>query len=130
MPAPIVGSDRSPAAVAAAGRNAERAGMASFVTLSRAELGDVKPPATPGLVLLNPPYGRRLGDPRTLRRLYGEIGRALRMRFAGWQAGVLLADSRLVDALGARVLATHPLSNGGIRVTLVRLDLGPATRRG
>jgi putative N6-adenine-specific DNA methylase len=123
-PGSIIGSDRSAAAVAAAERNAERAGMASFVRLTRAEIGEVAPPDERGLVLLNPPYGRRVGDPATLRRLYAEIGRTLRARFAGWQAGLLVADMRLVDAIGARVVGTHPLVNGGLRVSLVRLDLG------
>jgi putative N6-adenine-specific DNA methylase len=71
--------------------------------------------------LVNPPYGRRVGDPRSLTRLYGELGRMLRSRFAGWRAGVLIADARLVGALGLPVVATHPLINGGLRVQLVEL---------
>ena len=123
-PAPIVGSDRSPAAVTAATHNAERAGLAAHVTLVQSELEDLAPPPGPGTVIMNPPYGRRLGDPRALRSLYGAIGRALRARFAGWRAALLVSDARLVDAVGARVLAEHPLSNGGLRVRLLELDLG------
>lgn len=123
-PAPICGSDRSPAAIAVAQRNAERAGLAAHVRLTRAELDEVAPPAGPGTVIMNPPYGRRLGDPRQLRALYGAIGRALRARFAGWRAALLVSDARLVDAVGARVVADHPLVNGGLRVRLLELDLG------
>jgi putative N6-adenine-specific DNA methylase len=123
-PAPILGGDRSPAALSAAERNAERAGLAAHVQLVRAELGDVKPPSAHGLVLMNPPYGRRIGDPRLLRKLYADIGRVLRTRFAGWHAGLLVADRRLIDAVGAKVLSEHSLFNGGLRVTLVHLDLG------
>jgi putative N6-adenine-specific DNA methylase len=123
-PAPIVGSDRSPAAITAATHNAERAGLTAHVTLAQSELDELQPPPGPGTVIMNPPYGRRLGDPRALRSLYGAIGRALRARFAGWRAALLVSDARLVDAVGARITAEHPLSNGGLRVRLLELDLG------
>jgi putative N6-adenine-specific DNA methylase len=71
-------------------------------------------------VLVNPPYGRRVGDPRTLGALYARIGRLLRTRFRGWQAGVLIADARLVGAFGLRPVAETPLVNGGLRVRLLR----------
>ncbi len=123
-PAPILGTDRSPAAIAAATHNAERAGLAAHVQLKQAELDELAPPTGPGTVIMNPPYGRRVGDPRALRSLYGTIGRVLRARFAGWRAALLVSDLRLVDAVGARVLAEHPLVNGGLRVRLLELDLG------
>lgn len=122
-PAPIAGSDRSAAAIAAALRNAERAGLGAHVRLTHAELDEVSPPPGPGTVVLNPPYGRRVGDPRALRALYGAIGRALRARFAGWRAALLVSDARLVDAVGVPVAADHPLVNGGLRVRLLELDL-------
>ena len=37
---------------------------------------------------------------------------------------LLVSDTRLIEAVGARVLAEHPLSNGGLRVRLLELDLG------
>ena len=123
-PAPIVGSDHSPAAITAATNNAVRAGLAAHVTLKQSELDELEPPGGPGTVIMNPPYGRRLGDPRALRSLYGAIGRALRARFGGWRAALLVSDARLVDAVGARVAAEHPLINGGLRVRLLELDLG------
>ena len=123
-PARIVGSDRSPAAITAATGNAERAGLTAHVELVQSELDEVAPPPGHGTVIMNPPYGRRLGDPRALRSLYGAIGRALRARFAGWRAALLVSDARLIDAVGARVTAEHPLINGGLRVRLLELDLG------
>lgn len=122
-PAPIVGSDRSPAAITAARHNAERAGLAAQLQLVESELEELSPPPGGGTVIMNPPYGRRIGDPRALRSLYGAIGRALRARFAGWRAALLVSDMRLVDAIGARVVAEHPLINGGLRVRLLELDL-------
>jgi putative N6-adenine-specific DNA methylase len=120
--ASIGGSDRSAEAIDVAKRNAERAGLAGHLALQCATLAAANPPPGKGLVLVNPPYGRRVGDPRSLQRLYGDLGRLLRSRFAGWRAGVLVADARLAGALGLPVLATHPLVNGGIRVQLLELQ--------
>jgi TlyA family rRNA methyltransferase/putative hemolysin len=123
-PAPIVGADHAARAIESARRNAERAGLAAHVTLARAELGDARPPdGQRGLVVCNPPYGRRVGDPRALRTLYGALGRLLRERFSGWRAGVLSADPRLDSAFGLRSSSVTPLQNGGLRVRLLRFDV-------
>ena len=121
--APIIGADRSAEAVDSARRNAERAGLAGELTIERRELTDARPTAERGLVLLNPPYGKRVGNPRTLGLLYREIGFVLRAHFRGWRAGVLVADRRLADAIRLPVAAALPLSNGGLRVTLLRYEI-------
>src|SRR5262249_39203996 len=110
-------------ALEAARRNAGRAGLAAHVRLLRAELPDVRPPEGRGLVVCNPPYGRRVGEPGALRSLYVTLGRLLRERFAGWRAGILCADPRLDSALGMRASSVTPLVNGGLRVRLLRFDV-------
>ena len=129
-PAPILASDHAARAIDAARRNAERAGLLAQLRLDKAELAEVRPPEgdARGLVLVNPPYGRRVGDPRELRGLYTDLGRLLRTRFPGWRAGVLIADRRLDSALGMKPKRETPLQNGGIRVRLLELDVpGPRT---
>ena len=121
--APITGADRSAEAVDSARRNAERAGLAGELTIERRELTDARPTAERGLVLLNPPYGKRIGNPRTLGLLYREIGFVLRAHFRGWRAGVLVADRRLAESIRLPVAAALPLTNGGLRVTLLRFEI-------
>ncbi|HEY2729074.1 MAG TPA: SAM-dependent methyltransferase [Polyangia bacterium] len=116
---PITGSDRDPKIVESARRNAARASLAAHVTFTCADLADVRAPAPTGLVVLNPPYGRRLGDPRRVARATRDLGRALRARFAGWRAAVLLPARTPPDALALPVTARFPLTNGGLRVALV-----------
>ena len=122
--APILGADRNAEAVESARRNAERAGLAGELSIERRELTDARPTAERGLVLLNPPYGKRVGNPRTLGLLYREIGFVLRAHFRGWRAGVLVADRRLAESIRVPVAAALPLSNGGLRVTLLRFEIG------
>jgi putative N6-adenine-specific DNA methylase len=124
-PAPIWASDRDPEMIAIARRNAERAGVADRITFACADLADLRPPAdlAPGLVLLNPPYGKRLGDPRALGRAHRDLGRALKTRFHGWRAGIVLPARADAAALGLRVVERHRLKNGGLPVALVIADV-------
>ncbi len=118
-PAPILASDRDPGALESARRNAERAGCAASIRFVQSELAALEPPPGPGLVLVNPPYGRRLGTRAELPELYASLGRALRARCAGWRAGVLVPEPRLESRLGLRVQGRHVLRNGGLRVALL-----------
>jgi putative N6-adenine-specific DNA methylase len=119
--APIFAFDRDPEAVAITRRNAERAGFLAHLEVAQAELGARPAPASSGLLVLNPPYGRRIGGASRGR----DLGRLLRTRYPGWRAGVLLPVSDR-GGLGLTTRASHPLNNGGVRVSLVIADLSAA----
>jgi putative N6-adenine-specific DNA methylase len=118
-PPVITGSDRDPELVESARRNAARAGVSELVAFTCADLSDARAPAPAGLVVVNPPYGRRLGDPRRIDRATRDLGRALRARFSGWRAAVLVPARTPPTVLGLPVTARFPLVNGGLRVALV-----------
>ncbi len=122
-PAVLVGADRDPLAVDITRRNAERAGFSAHVQLEVAAFGDGSAPSAPGLLLLNPPYGRRLGRPHEATRLGRDVGRILATRYVGWRVGVLSAHPAFAKALAAGIrrspLARHDLRNGGLRVELL-----------
>ncbi len=120
-PAPIFASDRDARLVETARRNAERAGLLPHVHFEAAAFGDRPAPGPAGLVLLNPPYGRRLGSRNAGTQVARDIGRVLRARFAGWGAGIVVADRAADKALGLPVKNRAALSNGGIRVQLLRI---------
>ncbi len=71
-----------------------------------------------GIVVLNPPYGRRLGSRRTAEKSYKTLGRHLKSNFKGWRAAVLAPSRRLADLLGIR-LRHHVIFHGGQRVHLM-----------
>jgi len=118
-PAALAGSDRDPRVIEMARRNAERAGFGAHIAFACADLADARPPATPGLVLLNPPYGHRMAAGRSRERHLRDLGRALRTRFPGWRAGVLVPAGVDASALGLPDPSRFPIVNGGLRVTLI-----------
>ncbi|MBI5481233.1 MAG: hypothetical protein HY906_20410 [Deltaproteobacteria bacterium] len=122
---PLLGFDTDADVIAIARRNAERAGLAEHVRLCAQPLAEAAPPegAGPGLVLCNPPYGRRSGDRGDLARLYRSLLHVLRTRFSGWRLGVLTAARTLPTHFRLRPAATYPLVNGGLRVLLYLFSL-------
>lgn len=116
----IRGADRDAGAIAAAMRNAERAGVAGDVPFvveslsgSIAELRDVS--AGDGWILANPPYGVRVGDSDDLRDLYATLGKALKAK-RGWRMGILTSDAVLAGQMRIPIRPRFSSRNGGIPV--------------
>ncbi|WP_170401651.1 THUMP domain-containing class I SAM-dependent RNA methyltransferase [Ruegeria arenilitoris] len=118
------GSDRNTGAVDAAATNADRAGVAAHTLFQCKSVSDIKPPAGPvGLVIVNPPYGARIGDEKRLRSLYGSLGKVLMSRFSGWRAGIVTSNQSLARATRLPLLAPGPVvDHGGTKIRLYRTD--------
>jgi putative N6-adenine-specific DNA methylase len=116
------GSDRDAGAVAMSCENAERAGVSAATQFTEHAIADlVRPEVPPGLVMVNPPYGTRIGDRAGLTPLYRTMGQVLKTRFAGWRVGIIATDRALVEATGLPFLPPGPpVLHGGLRVTLWR----------
>jgi putative N6-adenine-specific DNA methylase len=117
----IHASDRRPAAVNQLRQILGAHGLDDVVRVSRTEFDDLDSAAmgpSGGIVVLNPPYGRRLGSRRSAEETYLRIGRRLKMQFRGWKAAVLAPSRRLADLLGLRA-RRYVLMHGGQRVHLL-----------
>jgi putative N6-adenine-specific DNA methylase len=114
------GGDRDAGAIAIARTNAERAGVAGFAEFRQCPIGEVAAPeGPPGLVIVNPPYGTRLGDRKTLLPLYRTLGQTLLARFPGWRVGLITSEAALARATALPFLPpAAPVPHGGLRVTL------------
>ena len=121
-PAMFFGFDRDAGAVANATANADRAGVAAFTRFARQAVSDLTPPEGPaGLVIVNPPYGARIGNKKLLYSVYGALGKTLKDRFTGWRVGLVTSEPGLARATGLPFLPPGPpVPHGGLRVTLFR----------
>ncbi|SLN09823.1 Ribosomal RNA large subunit methyltransferase L [Roseovarius litorisediminis] len=118
------GSDRDAGAVASARANAERAGVSHLTDFAQHAVSDLEPPdGAPGLVIVNPPYGARIGEKKQLYGLYGALGKTLLDRFSGWRVGIVTSETGLVKATGLpfRPVGT-PVSHGGMKVRLFKTE--------
>jgi putative N6-adenine-specific DNA methylase len=114
----IRGSDQDSLAVAAATRNAARAGIDPLVRLETAELAELRLPPGPGLLLCNPPYGERLGADQDLEPLYRTLGAVFRRAGAGWRCAFLTPRRDLAQATGLNPRPLARLRNGGLEIEL------------
>jgi putative N6-adenine-specific DNA methylase len=121
---PIQASDRDAGAIEMAGANAERTGVADRIEFTRRAVSAIQPPAGPGWVVTNPPYGLRVSEGKDLRNLYAQFGNMLRRSCLGWQAAILCSDKRLLAQTGLKLDTSFETVNGGVKVWLGRGKVG------
>ena len=122
VPARFFGSDRDAGAVRMAEANTTRAGVADLCAFACHPAGDMVPPCPePGLVIVNPPYGGRIGKPGPLFGLYAALGARLLAGFSGWRVGLVTSQDGLARATGLPWLQPGPIvAHGGLKVRLWR----------
>jgi putative N6-adenine-specific DNA methylase len=72
----------------------------------------------PGLIVLNPPYGRRLGSLSESRNLIESIFRKLRKDFRGWDAA-LIVPRRMAGKRMTAGFNRTPIFHGGLDLVLL-----------
>jgi len=123
LKASISGSDRDPDILAQARGNAERCGIADQIKFTQTELSQLEAPADCGVIICNPPYGERLGDPQELGALYKTLGDIFKQRFKGWTAFVLTGNKELAKKVGLKASRRIPVYNGALACTLLKYEL-------
>ena len=117
-PPPILASDMKGDMVEMARINAQRAGVKEYIQW------DCRPftflPSLPreGWLVANPPYGKRLDNPKALSRLYANLGKIIKERLTQWNLA-LLVPPRYLPFLDLPAKRRGPVSNGGMKVWLV-----------
>ena len=123
LPETVLGCDRSAGALKVARQNAARAGVAAMITLKQQEMSDFAPPPGPGILLFNPPYGRRLGEEDELKPLYRKIGDIMKQRCTGYTAYLFTGSADLAKCVGLRASRRIVLFNGPIECRLLKYEL-------
>ncbi|MBW1810989.1 MAG: class I SAM-dependent RNA methyltransferase [Deltaproteobacteria bacterium] len=115
----LFASDGNAGAIGKTKRNLKLAGLAESVLVERCLISDLQPPARTGLLVCNPPYGKRLRDNRNLNLLYAELGSVFRKQFSGWQFGMITTQHHLADATGLKFnKVSDRIPHGGLKIRL------------
>ena len=125
----IRGYDASAMAIKAAEENIECAGLTGKVRVLRKELAQFVKPThqaiDTGLIIVNPPYGERLGEQESLRHLYAHLGERLREEFVGWRSAIFTGNPDLGKTMGLRSNKQYRLFNGAIPAQLLLFQVEP-----
>ena len=123
-PPVVLGFDHHKATLGRANQHIRQAGLTDVVSITHQDLFDfdVELPHI-GLVTINPPYGKRLGQDEDLDQLYGQIGKVLKSRFVGWNASVFTDDKSRGKVVGIRAHKIHSLFNGALPCKLLHFKV-------
>jgi putative N6-adenine-specific DNA methylase len=119
----ILASDRDTGVIAAARANATRAGVDIRIEEASMSAAPVftEPPGDTGMIVTNPPYGKRVGG-RDLRPLYQRLGERVRGLPPGWGCAMVVADRRLATATGLAMSSRLMTDHGGGKIYLMTTE--------
>lgn len=119
-PAPILARDLRGQAVKLTRANARRAGAAGDLETAAADFFSTPPPRVGrGLLVFNPPWGKRLGSVSQAREFMARAGRKLRADYPGWRVGAVLYRPEWAELLGLAQTRELAAPHGGVKVTLI-----------
>jgi 23S rRNA (guanine2445-N2)-methyltransferase / 23S rRNA (guanine2069-N7)-methyltransferase len=101
-------------------KNIKDAGLPSFIKISLQDASKNITPCTEaaGLIVTNPPYGKRIGQVQLLRTLYHRFGQQLKVNFNGWTVAIITTEQELAKSLGLRAFRKNTLFNGALKSVL------------
>ena len=129
LPFRIQASDIDRNAVDAARHNAKLAGVDHVIDFQVGDFREFELPESPGVVVMNPEYGARLGDERNLENQYQEIGNYFKQKAAGYWAYVFTGNPKLGKRIGLRTTRKIEFYNGPIDCRLLEYELYAGTKR-
>ena len=132
----IIATDQDSDAVDAARQNAEAAGVASLIRFETVDFErtpvpsvseDTLPEGKP-VIMVNPPYGARLGEEKTLATLYAGLGDFFKQRGGGYYAYIFTGNLALAKHVGLRTKSRTELYNGKLESRLLEYELYRGSR--
>jgi 23S rRNA G2445 N2-methylase RlmL len=125
----VVATDVNPAAVDAAVQNARTAGVAHLMEFGVCDFADTAVPKGGGIVLLNPEYGERMGEVKTLEKTYRSIGDFFKKKCGGYTGYIFTGNLGLAKKVGLRTKRRLTFFNGGIECRLLEYELYEGSRK-
>lgn len=125
----IMASDQSGRAIAASEENAKRAGVEQWIKFSVSDLESSPIEPGNGVVILNPPYGQRLGEEDQLIPLYKSIGSYFKKNCSGKTCFVFTGSRTLSHQIGLRASRKISFFNGDIECRLLRFEMYEGSKK-
>ncbi len=118
----IYGSDILRQAILISERNIDRAGVSKDIQLDVMPFAKRPKPENPTLIVMNPPYGERLGL-NSAEDLYAMIGERLKHNYTGCKAWIIAYRSEHFNSIGLRPNSRASLMNGALECELRSFEL-------
>ncbi|WP_027179279.1 THUMP domain-containing class I SAM-dependent RNA methyltransferase [Maridesulfovibrio bastinii] len=119
----IIATDIDPEAIEAARKNAREAGVEHHIEFDVCDFRKTEIPDNGGVVVINPEYGERLGNPAELQNTYSAIGDFLKTSCQGYRGYVFTGNFDLAKCVGLRSSRRIPFYNAKIECRLIEYKI-------
>jgi putative N6-adenine-specific DNA methylase len=126
--AKIFASDKDRDAVQQTLLAVSKMSWANEISVSKVDFFELPAARTPGILILNPPYGERLKE-ENIEALYRLIGQKLKGDFAGSTAWIISSNLDAIDHLGFRPDKKEKLFNGQLECRYLGFQLYGGSRK-
>lgn len=124
----INGSDMDAEAVEIARSNARRARISRNVQFFKADFLNFDPNMHEGVIVMNPPYGERIGNNEDMISMYQAIGDQLKTLYSGCDAWILSGNIQALKLIGLKAAKRLRLNNGPIECKYHHFPLYKGTK--
>ena len=94
--------------------NVVKAGLESYIEIINCPFQEFQLPSGDGLLICNPPYGKRIGIENELPHLYMQLGEYCKKQASGWDLWLLNGNPKLSQYLGMKASRRFQVNNGAI----------------
>ena len=118
--AAIFAADIDPSACKTLEENAANAGLSASIAVSNRDFFDLTPREfglAPGLLTINPPFGRRMGSPKQSDALFQDLCNRLKTVWHGWRVALVVPRKGLLKRIPFPFSAQE-IRHGGLRLYL------------
>lgn len=125
----IIATDIDGKAVTAARQNAKTAGVEHLIEFKVCDFSDTEVPKGEGILIVNPEYGLRLGEPEKLAKEYKRIGDFFKQSCSGYTVYIFTGNREFAGKVGLRTSARMIFFNGKIECRLLKYEMYEGTKR-
>ena len=125
----IIATDIDPKAVEAARKNAATAGVDHLIEFKVCDFADTPLPPAPFVVVMNPEYGKRMGELTALEETYARIGDFFKQKCQGATGYVFTGNLELAKKVHLMPSRRFPFFNADIDCRLLKYELYAGSRR-
>ncbi|MEP7168571.1 MAG: class I SAM-dependent RNA methyltransferase [Bacteroidota bacterium] len=129
LPFKIIATDNDPKAIEAAKQNAMTAGVDHLISFDVCDFSETEIPEGNGVVMLNPPYGERIGEEAELEFIYTAIGDFFKKRCKGYTGYVFTGNPGLAKKIGLKTKRRIEFYNAKIECRLLEFELYEGSRK-
>lgn len=118
---PIIAADEDAGMIRKAQRNSRVAPIGKMIEFVTTEFKDFDPPEGGGTLIMNPPYGERMGD--EMIELYEEIGDTFKQKYAGYSCWIVSSNIDAIKRVGLKPNAKIKVFNGSLECSFRKFEV-------